>query len=100
VPLSLHRIRLSFGPSTYIEIENAKGAGKTLDVPPPIPFLELCERETENDARTALSVPAMCWRADVPVLFEKLQFVRIPVKWGTDSGEAGQSRTKRRWLSL
>jgi bla regulator protein blaR1 len=26
--------------------------------------------------------------------------LRIPVKWGTDSGEAGQSRTKRRWLSL
>lgn len=40
---------------------------------PPVPCMSLCELETAPDDYAARGVPAICWREDTPVLFERLQ---------------------------
>ena len=39
----------------------------------PLPSVTLCERETVLDEYAGRGVPAICWRDDTPVLFERLQ---------------------------
>jgi hypothetical protein len=39
----------------------------------PLPAMTVCERETAPDEYAARGVPAICWRDDTPVLFERLQ---------------------------
>ena len=69
---ALHRIRLSWSPSTHIDIEWTKGEGAELAGYAPAPAVTLCERELEPDDYAARGVPAICWRDDTPVLFERL----------------------------
>ncbi|MFL6305874.1 MAG: DUF2357 domain-containing protein [Candidatus Sulfotelmatobacter sp.] len=68
----LHRIRLSWPPSTHIDIEWAKGQGAALPGFAPVPTVTLGERELAPDDDAARGVPAICWRDDTPVLFERL----------------------------
>jgi uncharacterized protein len=69
----LHRVRFSWSPSTHIDIEWAKGKGETMANFAPLPSLTLCEREMAPDDYADRGVPAICWRGDTPVLFERLQ---------------------------
>jgi predicted component of viral defense system (DUF524 family) len=69
----LHRIRFSWPPSTHIDIEWAKGEGEALPGFAPLPSFTVCERETAPDDYALRGVPAICWRDDAPVLFERLQ---------------------------
>jgi predicted component of viral defense system (DUF524 family) len=69
----LHRVRFSWGPSTHIDIEWSKGAGEPMVGFAPLPAMTVCERETAPDDYAARGVPAICWRDDTPVLFERLQ---------------------------
>jgi hypothetical protein len=73
VAVPLHRVRFSWAPSTHIDIEWAKGDGEVLAGFAPIPSVTLCERETAPDDYAIRGVPAICWRDDTPVLFERLQ---------------------------
>lgn len=68
----LHRLRFSWPPSTHIDIEWTKGEGAPLPDFAPAPSITLCERELELDEYAARGVPALCWRDDAPVLFERL----------------------------
>lgn len=68
----LHRIRLSWPPSTHIDIEWAKGRGDPLPGFAPLPMVTLGERELAPDDDATRGVPAICWRDDGPVLFERL----------------------------
>lgn len=68
----LHRIRLSWPPSTHIDIEWSKGEGAELPGFAPVPAVTIGERELEPDDYAARGVPAICWRDDTPVLFERL----------------------------
>lgn len=69
----LHRLRFSWAPATHIDIEWTKGEGAPLAGFAPSPVITLCERELEPDDDAARGVPALCWRDDAPVLFERLQ---------------------------
>ena len=69
----LHRVRFSWGPSTHVDIEWAKGEGELLPGFAPVAAVTLCERETAPDEYALRGVPAICWRDDTPVLFERLQ---------------------------
>ena len=69
----LHRVRFSWAPSTHVDIEWAKGAGETLVGFVPLPSMTICEREMAPDDYAVRGVPAICWRDDTPVLFERLQ---------------------------
>lgn len=71
--LPLHRVRFSWAPSTHIDIEWTKGEGEALAGFAPVQSITLCERETEPDDYALRGVPAICWRDDTPVLFERLQ---------------------------
>ncbi len=71
--VALHRIRLSWPPSTHIDIEWSKGEGEPLPGFAPIPAVTIGERELAPDDYAARGVPAICWRDDTPVLFERLQ---------------------------
>jgi predicted component of viral defense system (DUF524 family) len=73
VAVPLHRLRFSWPPSTHIDIEWAKGDGEALAGFAPVPSITLCERETAPDDYALRGVPAICWRDDTPVLFERLQ---------------------------
>jgi predicted component of viral defense system (DUF524 family) len=72
VAAPLHRIRFSWAPSTHIDIEWTKGQGAELPGFSPIPAVTLGERELAPDAYAERGVPAICWRDDKPVLFERL----------------------------
>lgn len=69
----LHRVRFSWASSTHIDIEWAKGEGEALAGFAPLPSVTLCEREMAPDDYAVRGVPAICWRDDTPVLFERLQ---------------------------
>jgi predicted component of viral defense system (DUF524 family) len=73
VAVPLHRVRFSWAPSTHIDIEWTKGEGEQLADFGPIPSVTVCERETDPDDYALRGVPAICWRDDSPVLFERLQ---------------------------
>jgi predicted component of viral defense system (DUF524 family) len=73
MPVPLHRVRFSWAPSTHIDIEWAKGEGEELPGFAPLPSITLCEREVAPDDYAIRGVPAICWRDDSPVLFERLQ---------------------------
>jgi uncharacterized protein len=72
VAVPLHRVQFSWGPSTHIDIEWAKGAGEPMADFSRVPAMTLCERETSPDGYAQRGVPAICWRDDTPVLFEQL----------------------------
>ena len=69
----LHRVRFSWASTTHIDIEWTKGAGHLLEGFAPLPSVTLCEREVAPDEYAVRGVPAICWRDDTPVLFERLQ---------------------------
>jgi uncharacterized protein len=69
----LHRVRFSWGPATHIDIEWAKGAGEAMAGFAQAPAMTVCERETAPDDYAVRGVPAICWRDNTPVLFERLQ---------------------------
>lgn len=69
----IHRVRFSWAPSTHVDIEWVKGKGEALSDFPSVPSITLCERETAPDDYAVRGVPAICWRDDTPVLFERLQ---------------------------
>ncbi|MEY9103765.1 putative component of viral defense system (DUF524 family) [Sinorhizobium fredii] len=71
--IPLHRARFSWGAKTHIDLEWSKGSGKQLPVPPPAPQLVMAEEETSPDEHTARGIPALCWRENSPVLFERFQ---------------------------
>jgi uncharacterized protein len=73
MPVPLHRVRFSWADSTHIDIEWAKGEGEELAGFAPLPSITLCEREVAPDDYAIRGVPAICWRDDSPVLFERLQ---------------------------
>jgi predicted component of viral defense system (DUF524 family) len=58
---------------TSIEIEWSKGRGARLETLPSAPNLVDAEGEIEPDGDSAEGAPAMCWREDAPVLFERFQ---------------------------
>jgi hypothetical protein len=66
-------VRFSWAPSTHIDIEWAKGEGEPLPGPSTLPPMTICERETFPDDYAMRGVPAICWREDTPVLYERLQ---------------------------
>jgi hypothetical protein len=63
---------LSWPPHTHIDIEWSKGEGAELPGFAPIPAVTIGERELAPDDYAASGVPAICWRDDTPVLFERL----------------------------
>ena len=69
----LHRVRFSWAPSTHIDIEWTKGTGDLLEGFAPLPSGTLWEREMAPDEYAVRGVPAICWRDDTPILFERLQ---------------------------
>ncbi|RWA98297.1 DUF2357 domain-containing protein [Mesorhizobium sp.] len=71
--IPLHRARFSWGAKTHLDLEWSKGSGKQLPVPPAAPQLVMAEEETAPDEHTARGIPAICWREDSPVLFERFQ---------------------------
>ncbi|SIR48582.1 hypothetical protein SAMN05880582_11571 [Rhizobium sp. RU20A] len=70
---ALHRVRFSWDAKTHIEIEWSRGRGIELPVLPDAPLLSYAETELEPDAAAEAGVPAICWRTDAPVLFERFQ---------------------------
>lgn len=95
----LHRIRYSWGPRSHIEIEWNKGRGVPLSLPLAIPGAVFAEAEVEPDDTTALGIPALCWREDTPVLFERFQlrenteyFIDITLPIGRAEAEAAYSK--------
>lgn len=73
MPPPLHRVKFSWGADTHLELEWSKGRGRLLDSLPAIPNLAYAEEELDPDEPTVLGVPALCWRNNVPVLFERFQ---------------------------
>ena len=71
--IPLHRVRFSWGDKTHFDLEWSKGCGKRLSVFPAAPQLVMAEEETELDEHAARGIPAICWREDCPVLFERFQ---------------------------
>lgn len=69
----LHRARFSWGPRTHLDLEWSKGTGKELPLPPAAPQLVMAEEETAPDEHASRGIPALCWREDSPVLFERFQ---------------------------
>lgn len=69
----LHRARFSWGARTHLDLEWSKGSGRQLSVPPAAPQLVMAEEETAPDEYAARGIPALCWREDSPVLFERFQ---------------------------
>lgn len=101
--IPLHRVRFSWGPSTHVDIEWAKGAGEPMTGFAPLPGMTVCERETSPDEYAVRGVPAICWRDDTPVLFERLQLrentnyfldIALPV---TKAEAVRQIREKPAW---
>ncbi|OYV32719.1 MAG: hypothetical protein B7Z80_26105 [Rhodospirillales bacterium 20-64-7] len=71
--VALHRVKFSCDSRTFIEIEWSKGRGRSLSIPPPAPNLIQADEELEPDETGRRGIPALCWRDDVPVLFERFQ---------------------------
>lgn len=69
----LHRVTFSWGADTHVELEWSKGRGRPLDILPTASNLTLAEEELDLDEAAARGVPALCWRDDAPVLFERFQ---------------------------
>lgn len=95
----LHRVRFAWPGGTQIDIEWTKGKGTPLAEYAPVPNLMLCERELAPDYG-ALGVPALCWRDDMPVLFERLHLrenteyfidITLPITAAAASDAAAQS---------
>lgn len=71
--VALHRVRFSWGAKTHLDLEWSKGSGKHISLPPAAPQLVMAEIETAPDDYAARGIPALCWREDSPVLFERFQ---------------------------
>jgi predicted component of viral defense system (DUF524 family) len=70
---ALHRVKFAWDDRTSIEIEWSKGRGAPLATLPGAPYLVDADEEGEPDTHSTEGVPAMCWREDAPVLFERFQ---------------------------
>lgn len=70
---ALHRAKFVWDDHTSIEIEWSKGRGARLQAPPGAAYLVEAEEEIEPDNHSNEGVPALCWRDDAPVLFERFQ---------------------------
>jgi hypothetical protein len=73
MPIALHRVKFSWGPHTQLELEWSKGHGKGLEIPPEIQFLSFAEEELDGDDFALRGIPAIAWRDETPVLFERFQ---------------------------
>lgn len=73
MPQGLHRATFNWNDRTSIEIEWSKGRGRRLLPLPNVPFLTDAEEEIEPDVHGVEGIPAICWREDAPVLFERFQ---------------------------
>ena len=71
--LPLHRACFSWSTGTHLDLEWSKGSGKPLLILPAAPQLAIAEEETSPDEHTKRGIPALCWREDSPVLFERFQ---------------------------
>lgn len=69
----LHRARFSWGAKKHLDIEWSKGHGTQLAAGPAAPRLVMAELEASPDEDSARGIPALCWREDSPVLFERFQ---------------------------
>lgn len=100
----LHRVRFVWGADRQFEIEAAKGRGVAPAVTPIMEAtVELIESEAEPDELTQRGIPAMCWRDDVPPLFERFQlrentdyFVDITLPIGKDAA-SDHAAVNRAW---
>jgi predicted component of viral defense system (DUF524 family) len=103
MPIPLHRVRFRWGIDREIEIETARGRGKPCGSSVAAPALVVAEEETELDEFAERGIPAICWRDDVPPLFEAFQLrentdyfidVTVPVSKVEAEGEA---RRRQSW---
>jgi hypothetical protein len=84
-----------------IEISAAPGQGKACEALVAAPALAFVEQEVELDDFATRGIPAMCWRDDVPPLFEPFQLrentdyfidVTLPLSKAAAEREARRSR--------
>lgn len=100
----IHRVRFVWGADRQLEIEATKGHGVISAVPATVePTVELIEIEAEPDELAQRGIPAICWRDDVPPLFERFQlrentdyFVDITLPIGRDAA-CDQASVNRAW---
>lgn len=71
--IPLHRVRFSWGSNTHLDIEWSKGRGQEIPVLPEAAGMTLVEEETDLDEHAVRGIPAICWRSNTPVLFERFQ---------------------------
>ena len=101
--LPLHRVQFTWGADRQIEIEWIKGRGEPATLTVEDLRLSLLEQEAEPDEFALRGIPAICWRDDVPPLFERFQlrenteyFVDITLPISKADAEA-QSVQGRAW---
>ena len=70
---ALHRAKFVWDDRTSLEIEWSKGRGAPISAIPALPYLTEADEEVEPDCDLGAGVPALCWREDAPVLFERFQ---------------------------
>lgn len=101
MPIPLHRVRFCWGADRAIEIEAAGGRGKPCEAFVGAPAHALAEQEVEPDDFAARGIPAICWRDDVPPLFEPFQLrentdyfidVTLPLSKAAAEAEAKRGR--------
>lgn len=69
----LHRVRFSWGARTHLELEWSKGSGRQIPVLPEASQMTFAEEEEDLDEYAVRGIPAICWRGDSDVLFERFQ---------------------------
>ena len=70
----LHSAVFAWSNGHRLEIEWARGRGRSLSVLPEIANLVSAEEELDEGG---LGVPAMCWRQDAPALFDKFNCAKM-----------------------
>lgn len=70
---ALHQAKFVWDDRTSLEIEWSKGRGAPVSITPALPYLIEAYEEIEPDCDLSTGVPALCWREDAPVLFERFQ---------------------------
>lgn len=99
----IHRVRFTWGADRQIEIESVKGRGAPALILVDDPAFSLIETEAFPDEFTLRGIPAICWRDDVPPLFERFQlrehteyFIDITLPINKAEAEA-LARERRAW---
>lgn len=95
MPTALHRIQFRWGNGLALDLEWTKGRGVAAALPDLPEAIAFVEAEAEPDAASIQGVPAICYRADTPALFEPLQlrentdyFIDITLPISRDAAEA------------